>query len=526
MRNVRHVALIVLAGLTFGSLLVTAGFAWYWRSASYREYCAAALSESLGLPSEIGRVVPRSRHSREFQNVRIWLPERRDEAAFCESALLIYTPTEDDPEAYELELRGGKSEISTRTWLREDYRFVLESGLRPGFDPDGPRRVVFSGMDLQFERDRFRAALHDASGVISFANPRHGLARLSCKEFNGHVAVQPVTLLAEFSPQTSGIRLDRVELVVPELPIALVGLTELAGLDLRSGSFNGRLVYRERAESQELSVSGKLFQVQLAECTAPFFSRPWRGSAPELELEELTLVDGRLQRLRFRSLLTGVVLGDVLAPWDLSAVGGNLDRLNVNAADLSAAGIERFIVSGSCDEVSLEEVSQALGWGRMTGTARLDIHDLTITRNQLTSLDAEITVKPAEGEPNYIERRLVSEVLSRTLGLPLPEFLPERFEYTRLGVRFEVRDEVLYVFGTHGPRGKTILSVNIAGQELPVIPEPEEPFDLGGYLDELRARLRAHIEERLRTLTPEEAWRALSSPLQRAPLPPDVLKPE
>ncbi len=36
----------------------------------------------VGLPAEIGRVVPRSRRTREFDQVRIWLPQRRDEAAY------------------------------------------------------------------------------------------------------------------------------------------------------------------------------------------------------------------------------------------------------------------------------------------------------------------------------------------------------------------------------------------------------------------------------------------------------------
>ncbi len=245
MRRPRVIVLAVLAGLVYGSLLATGGYAWYLRSDGYRKSCAARLSDSLRLPAEIGRVVPRSRNAREFQDVRVWLPERRGEAAYCRRAIVVGQPTANDADAYELQLLGGWCEISTRTWLREDYRTVLESGLRPGFDPDGPRRVVFSGMDLTFEHQGFRAALRDAHGVVAFENPVQGWATVHCNEFNGHTTADAVVLRVEFSPQAPGVRLDRVELIVPELPIAIVGLEDLAGLGLRTGSFSGRVQYRE-----------------------------------------------------------------------------------------------------------------------------------------------------------------------------------------------------------------------------------------------------------------------------------------
>jgi hypothetical protein len=512
----RHlIAFAVLATLSLGSLLATGGYAWYLRSARYRDSCAMRLSASLGLPAEIGRIVPRSRWAREFDRVRVWLPQRRGEAALCDSAILIRTPSPDDPEAYMLDLRGGHCEISTRTWLHGDYRAVLESGLRPGFNPAGPRQVVFSGLDLTFERNRFRAVLHGASGVVAFDQSQVGRATVTCDKLNGHTSTRPVVLAAEFSPQPRGIRLDRVELTVPKLPIAIVGLSDLAGLDLHSGAFSGRLVYRESDGSREMTISGQAFQISLAECTQSLLAQPWHGLAPEVELEELTLVNERPQRLRFRSTFTDAVLGDVLAPWGLGDVGGSL-ILRVQAADLSQSGIEHFVASGRCDGLSLERVSQSLGWGRMSGRAHVVIDDLTINQNHLAALDARIVVEPSEGQANWIERGLLSEVLRRTIGLSLPSFLPERFEYTQLGVRLEVRDEVLYVFGTHGPRERAILSVNVGGQDIPALFEPANPIDLRSRMDETRTRLATYISERLRALEPMGAWQFLSAPLQRA----------
>ncbi|HPM22810.1 MAG TPA: hypothetical protein PLP66_02825 [Phycisphaerae bacterium] len=504
MRSARSIAVTVLAVVTFGSLLLTGGAAWHVRSAGYRKSCASQLSRSLGLPAEIGRVVPRSRTAREFQQVRIWLPEKRGEAALCERALVTQTPTAEQPEAYELELRGGHCEISTRTWLRGDYRAVLESGLRPGFDPDGPRRVVFHGMDLSFEREQFRAGLDDAGGVVLFDDPHVGRATVTCRQLNGYAAPEPVTLRAEFSPQARGIRLDRVELTVPELPIAIVGLKALTGLDLQTGTFGGRVVYRETGSQRELSVSGRVKDVQLAECTGAFLSPAWRGRAPDVELMELAVVDGVPQWAAFRGIFTDVALGDILAAVGLQDIDGDV-VLRIQSAELSPDGVDRFVASGRCARLSLDRLTAALGWGRMSGQARLVIDDLTVESNRLASLDAEIIVEPTGPESDWIERNLLSEVLRRTIGFALPSFLPDRFEYTQLGVRLEVRDETLYVFGTHGAGQKTILSVRIGEQELPVVPEPERPIDLRPLCNELRARLTAQLAGHLRRLKAEAA---------------------
>jgi len=534
MRRLRYVALLVLLVITGSSLLTTGGLAWYWRSAAYCRYCADVLSGSLGLPAEIERVIPRSRTAREFQNVRIWLPERRGEAAFCARAILRLTPTLEEPDAYELDLQGGHSEVSARTWLREDYRFVLESGLRPIFDPNGPRRVVFRGMDLAFERDRFRLVLTNASGEVSFTDPHHGQARVFCRELNGYAAPQEVKLQATFSPQASGIRLDCVELNVPELPVAISGLEALLGLRLSTGSFQGQLVYRELPPSsdgdpaappatpddRELIVRGSLRGLQLSECTAPFVARPWRGSVTELELQELLVRNEHVERIGLRGVFTGVQLGDVLAPWNLESVGGGV-RLRIQAAEISRRGLERLILAARCEDVSLAEVSRALGRGGISGRARLNIDDLTVLDNRLVSLDARAEVAPSDQDGQYVERELLTELLRQALGVELPAALvrqlPERVEYDQLGVRLEVRDELLHVFGTHGPRERAILSLRLGGQSVPIVFEPQEAFDLRPHCEALRQTWLPEFERRWQALRPQDAWRALAAPQSREP---------
>jgi hypothetical protein len=498
----RLILLVLLATVTFGSLLITGGVAWYLRSGWYRAACAQRLSAQLGLPADIAHVRPRTHRITEFDGIRVWLPERRDEVAHCRQALAIEKPTPDNPDAYELELDGGRCEISTRTWLREDYRMMLESGLRPGFDPTGPRRVRFRAMRVLIRRDQFEMVLDDASGRVLFDDPQLGRATAACNNLNGYTSEEPVTLQAEFSPLTSGIRLNSVTLDVPELPIRSVALQSLTGLALESGTFLGRVAYHETATGRDLTIAGKVLDVPLAECTAGLFEKPWRGVAAAVELDELSFVDDVPQRIHFRGLLTGVVLEDLLEPLGLAAVGGEV-LVRVRDAAVSHAGIDSFIASARCDDLDLASLTSALEWGTITGRGRVVIDDITIVDNRLVSLDAEIHVAPAPPEdPNYLDRTLLATVLQQATQMTIPrallDRLPERIPYSRLGVRLEVRDELLDVLGTHGPKERCILTVRIAGQDVPAIFEPADAINLTPQLDELRVRLQAHLREALR----------------------------
>jgi len=93
----------------------------------------------------------------------------------------------------------------------------------------------------------------------------------------------------------------------------------------------------------------------------------------------------------------------------------------------------------------------------------------------------------------WIEGALLQNATSHLLGLNLPVALPERVEYRELGVRAEVRDEVLHVRGTHGPRERTILTVLLQGVELPLVFAPQRPIELSPYLDPWRDRAAAEL---------------------------------
>lgn len=485
-----------LALLMAGSLVSTGGYAWYLRSNGYRAACAAYLSECLGLPADIGGVVPRSLRAREFTDVVVWLPQRRDEAFRCKSALVRSLAVADDPNAYELLLDHGACELSTRTWLREDYRGVVNSGLAAGLSSGGPRSVSFRDMHLTFEREQFRAELAGAIGRVDFERDA-GRAIAVCRSLNGFETQDPVKLSVAFSQTPGGIRIDRLDLQAPSLPLELARLGALTRMDVRSGAFSGRLTYGEDGATRWLSVSGMCVDLSLAEFTAPWLQTPWRGRCPEIELQELRFENRVPTRLRFRGALRDVVADDLLGAVGISGAGGWLN-LSVGEAHLTQDGIERFVASGECGGVSLEAVSGSLGMGTMTGTLRLQIEDLTIVRNELASLKAVIAVDEAAPTPNWIEGQLLRELVRRTFKIPLPSILPKRIEYTRLGVRIEVRDEQLFVFGTHGEKQKTILTVVLGGREFGLVEEPEACFDLRPALNELRQKAATQARARLR----------------------------
>ncbi len=493
----RWILLAFVTAVMVVGLGLSGGTAWYLRSAYYRTHCTAALRAALGLPCRIGRVVPRSRRAREFRDIVVWLPERRGRALTCRSAVVVATPTDDDPEAYEIHLEGGNCEISTRTWLREDYRGVFESGLRPGFAAGGPRRVTFSHMNVAFVRDRFRAELSDAAGRVDFLDRTHGEARILCQRFNDYQGSAPVLLAARFSPRKTGIRIDSLEITLPELPVEVTRLETPTGVALRHGRFAGRVAYTETDTQRTLIVSGRSSDLDLAECSAGLTPRPWHGSCPEIRLDELRIVNGQPRRLRFGGMLRDVRLSDVLATWGISGGEGRL-TLDVGSADLSPGGVARFVASGALRDVALDELTRSIGLGVMTGTLNATIGDLTIEDNHVRSCDLELRVADAEDPPNWIEGRLLRALARRLLKLDLPAFLPARIEFSRLGARFELRDEVLYVFGSHGERNRTILTVRLFGRDYPLVHEPRRSFDLRPWFDTLRREARARAETILR----------------------------
>lgn len=489
----RWPAFWVLIGVMLAALGPIIGSALYLRSDAYRRICVEKLQSAVSLPVEIGRVAPRSRSAREFRDIVIYLPESRGRALTCQRAILRRTPSAGEPDGYEIDLFGGAAEISTRTWLRSDYRGVLESGLRPGFTPGGPRRVNFADMRVHLKRDSFDAVLSGAGGRIVFQDHVRGSATMIARALNGYPCPEPVRLTAEFASGGEQVRVERLELIAPELPIAITRIGALLGTGVEQGVFSGRLLYGETASGHWLVVSGRLGGLELAELTTGLGPQAWRGRVPQAELLELRAENRIPQRLRFRGRVEEAHLGDVLELAGIADVAGTL-RLDIGEADLSASGIDRLVASGEVEGVGLEGLSRGLMRGEMTGALRIHIRDLTIINNRIESLEAEIRVADAGDEPNWIEGRLLRELARELFKVELPPLLPQRIPYTRLGLRLSVRDEQLLVFGSHGEGDRTILTIRLFGNDIPAVFEPSHAIDLRPALDALRHNLTARLQ--------------------------------
>lgn len=501
---------------TLGPVIGTAA---YLRSDAYRGTCVETLSRALSLPCEIGGVTPRSRSAREFRDITVYLPSQRDRAMSCRRAIVRRTPAPNSPDDYEIDLFGGAAEISTRTWLRDDYRGVLESGLRPGFSRDGPRRVNFADMVVRLQRDSFNIVLSGAGGRVDFGDHKRGSAAMIARMFNGFPCPEPVRLTAEFSPEATGVRVDKLELTTPDLPLAITRLRDLVGIHVEKGAFSGRLLYGESDAGRWLAVSGRVSGLELAELSRGLTPTPWHGRLPNLELLELRAENRVPKRLHFRGRVEEMVPGDWLALAGINGVDGVL-RLDIGDADFSANGIDRLIASGEISGLSLTALSRGLKRGEMTGELRAKITDLTIVDNHIESLEAEFHVADASDEPNWIEGSLLRELAREFFKVNFPPLLPQRIPYSKLGLRISVRDERLTVFGSHGDENRTILTLRLFGNDVPAVFEPSHAIDLRVPLDVLRkqiaTQLRTAWEER------EAARRAASQPQEETTQPADA----
>ncbi|RMF82764.1 MAG: hypothetical protein D6744_05745, partial [Planctomycetota bacterium] len=347
-------------------------------------------------------------------------------------------------------------------------------------------------MNVTLERDGLRLELRQAGGRVDFPSADRGTATIVCRNLNGYACDEPLMLHAVFVPDNGGVRIEQVLLETPRIPLAITHLEQVLGAEVKSGAFEGALTYSETSTGRrELSLVGRCADLRLDEFSRGMFGRPWTGRCPSIELQELRVVDDRPTVLRFRGAVEAVGLGSVLEAFGLTGADGVAD-LNIGVAEIVPGRIRQFVASGRCTEVSLEKVTDALGWGRMSGTLAVRIDDLHIEDDQLVGLDMTLRVEDADPDrPNWIETRLLREVARRVLHFELPQIPYERIEYTRLGLRVEVRNEELFVFGTHGPRNETILTARFFGGDWPIIREPKRSFDLKPVLDELRNRLRA-----------------------------------
>lgn len=496
MLRTRLISISLLTLVLFATAGYTLSQAWYYRGASYRQLCADYLSDALQLPAEVGRVIPRSRTAQEFADITVWLPERRDRIFTTPRALAVQQS--DDPNRYDIQVFGGMAEISTRTWLRSDYRGVLESGLRHGLVTNAVGQLRFSGMDLRFDTGVYDLALSGAGGAVTFHPDSTGHAAVLCHELNGQAVLDdPVVCEARFSMPPSGVQIDRLQVTLPRVPIEQLRLEKLIGVVPSQGSFSGQLALREFDQHRELILSGMGTNLSLTDLTRGLLPTPLNGSCPRLEVTKLALIDGQVERLEVRGLLDDIDLAEPFALANLPEIAGQVS-LKLRRAELSTSGVDLLVATGEGHDLDLGDLTRSWGWGTVSGRTQIEIEDLLIRNNRIDVLVARCSVAADEPAEQWIDSSVLRALVDSVLPVSLPEWvpLPKRVGYERLSFRIEIRDEQLYLLGGHGPSERTILTVRLLGQALPLIKQPDTPINLSPFLDsmrdEMQRRLMAH----------------------------------
>jgi len=108
-----------------------------------------------------------------------------------------------------------------------------------------------------------------------------------------------------------------------------------------------------------------------------------------------------------------------------------------------------------------------------------------------------VTAVPPTDRAGTIDRDLLLAAAEKAFDFTWPEtlprdLLPERVEYTRLGLRLLVQDNRMRMLGTHGSRGDVILTARVFGAPIPIVKEQKSTTDLTPYLDLLFNRLRSY----------------------------------
>jgi len=404
----------------------------------------------------------------------------------CEQALWRQTGRDADATCA-LDIHDGWLLVGTGSWSRSEYKAILASGLGHDFASLQLREIHLDNLDFRWDHPSFQISARGAGGVILFDEDGIGNASLRSRQLNDHTSDEPIHIHARFVPGV-GLQFQEVVLDVPPIPLRALGLEALLQGPVTTGTFAGRVTYRE-TDQQRLSLTGNVSGGRLEELTRQVIGGPFRGRM-DVALDEAFFVERHLDALRFHGRLEDVPLHDLVPAF---RADGGASRLQLDVAQCEYVGgqIRRFSASGQAEGLPLAVITDYLGRGRITGTVDLRIHSLLIDNDRLRTADVDLIASPPPGAPGTIDKEVIRRVLQQWLGVDAAPVLPDQVEYTQLGVKLLVSGERLTVRGTHGSDGRAILTVRLAGREWCIVKQPEQSFEVGDLL----AFVRQHVKQ-------------------------------
>ncbi len=506
MRPHRKAILILAIILTGGSLGFTTVYGLRIGSDSHRRQVEQELTAFFELPCEVGGISARTFTSRAFEDVVIYLKDRRDKVFLCESAVWHDVERRGEP-ASKLELLNGVLLLGSDKWQGGDYRHLIQAGLGHDFEALDLREVTMSGFEIAFERGAISLRCRDVSGAIDLSDSEEGVARLNAYELNGLAVHDGVRIHARFSPR-NGVEVKELILSLPEVPLASVGLSEALGGRVSRGRFAGRVQYLAGAgeDRPEVWVRGDLVDADLAELTQGLPLGPFEGRF-SVNVHAARVSDAVITHFQGRGRINDLSFGAFAPLLGLAELSGSAS-FDFDQVDLASGRINRLRVAGLVKGISLGQILQRWGNGSATGRLAIRVHNLDFEGDVIRSADVQITAIPPAGQPGTIDRTLLLGVaeglfdFSWPAGLP-ERFLPERLEYTEFGMRLLVQDNQLRILGTHGADGDTILTLRVFGKPFGLVKEQSGVVDLGPHIAELLLRIRSYDPARVR-----EWWEA------------------
>lgn len=506
----RRILLVLVIVAVGGSLSWTAGYGLHLRSESYRRETADDLTAYFELPCDVGAIRGHTFSSRSFEDVTLWLPNRRDRVFHCRQAVWHEIETKTG-ETRELDLFDGMLVLGSDQWVREDYRQLLRSGLGHDFADLKLTRVGLNDFMIQFSRGEFLLRCRDTSGTIDLSQPGDGIARLQTYDLNDHRIEQGVQIYARFAP-SAGVRIREWVLTLPTVPLNVLGLDPLLGAPLDHGEFTGSVQFVDNDGAPEFWFSGELRDAQLAELTRKAPLGPFEGRF-SLDVDGARLVGDTVTHLRGRGRIHDLRLSafaPLLARDSLSGVAS----FDFDVVDLALSRIERLRFAGGVRDLVLEQWLGPLGHGEATGRMTLRVNNVDIVADDIKSADIEVSVIPPSDRPGTISRELLLSAAERFLDFSWPAalprgLLPQNVEYAEFGMRLLIRDNRLRILGTHGTDGKTILTIKVGNLAFGVVREQPGSIDLGPALRRLLQRARSYRPDQVR-----DWWRSQSSALR------------
>lgn len=504
MQTRRKVLALLAAILVGGSLAWTTGYGLRLRSDSHRKRVEDRLTQFFQLPCAVGRIRGHTFASRMFNDVEVWLPDRRDRVFSCERA--IWWEGRNGGEASNgLELINGSLVLGTDRWARDDYRQVFQSGLAHNFEELDLSTVEMSNFRIIFDRGGISIHCGETSGTIDMSKPGDGVAHLVAYELGGSRVSQGVRIEARFLPR-NGVEISEFVLALPEVPIACIGLAPVIGPVNAHGRFAGRVRYNRNGEEATLRLDGTIEDADLADWGSLLPGVPIAGRF-SMAVHEARITQETITHFRGRGRIADLTL-DSLAPLLGRATIAGTATLNVDSIDLALGHINRLRVEGAITDLLLEQWLELWGRGGATGRLAVRINNLDFADERIRSADIEISAIPPPGQPGKIDRDVLLAAAEGAFDFTWPEslprtLLPDDVEYTRLGMRLLVQDNKMRVLGTHGVNGDAILTISIFGAPIPIVKEQKHTIDLGPYLEVLLNRLRSYDPSRAR-----DWWRA------------------